>query len=288
MKTIHLLGFLFILFTGSVFAQSKIIEEVVIVPVSVPNAFGKINNHNVIVTIFRDSERKKSPYLILNHGRSGSAEERAKLGRAKYSAASKFFVDLGFVVIVPTRGGYGETGGEDTEYSGGCTFPNYPNVFNAAIDTSKTVLHALSVKPYIDFTKGIAVGQSFGGTTAVGLSASDLPGLVAAFNFAGGGGGNPVKSPAYPCRADLLEKLFASYGAKSKVPVYWVYSVNDKYWGEKLPKEWFEAFIKAGGKGKFYSLPAYKNDGHLSFTGNTEAWKPFFEATINSLGLATK
>ncbi|MDN3987556.1 dienelactone hydrolase family protein [Zwartia vadi] len=288
MKTMHLLGFFSLLITASAFAQSKIVEEVVTVPVSVQNAYGEINNHNVIVTIFRDSDRNKSPYLILNHGRSGSAEERAKLGRAKYSVASKFFVDQGFVVIVPTRGGYGETGGVDTEYSGDCTFPNYPNVFNAAIHTSKTVLQALSMKSYIDFTKGIAVGQSFGGATAVGLAASELPGLVATFNFAGGGGGNPIKRPASPCRADLLEKLFASYGAKSKVPVYWIYSVNDKYWGEKLPKEWFEAFIKAGGNGKFYSLPAYKNDGHPSFTGNAEAWKPIFESTIKSLGFFNK
>lgn len=147
MKTKHLFSFFFFTLISSVSAQPNIIEEVVTVPIAVENAYGKVNNHNVIVTIFRDSDRKKSPYLILNHGRSGSAEERAKLGRAKYTAASEFFVEQGFVVIVPTRGGYGETGGEDTEYSGGCSFPNYPNVFKAAIDTSKAVFNALGGKP---------------------------------------------------------------------------------------------------------------------------------------------
>jgi dienelactone hydrolase len=285
---IKLFGLLLLTFSSSIFAQSKLIEEVITIPVSVQNAHGKINNHNVIVTIFRDANRKKSPYLILNHGRSGSAAERAKMGRARYSGTSKFFVDQGFVVIVPTRGGYGETGGEDTEFNSNCSFPNYPSVFKAAIDTSTTVLKGLSDKSYIDFTKGIAVGQSFGGATSVGLSSSDLPGLVAAFNFAGGGGGDPVNKPAYPCRSDLLEKLFASYGAKNKVPVYWLYSVNDKYWGEKLPKEWFKAFTNAGGKGKFYSLPAFKNDGHASFTGNADAWKPIFAETVKSLGFVTQ
>lgn len=187
-------GFFIFSLTCSAFAQTTLVEEVVTVPVSVQNSYGKIHNHNVIVTIFRDANRQKSPYLILNHGRSGLSAERAKMGRAKYSDASKFFVEQGFVVIVPTRGGYGETGGEDTELNIGCSFPNYPSVYKAAIDTSITVLKGLSDKSYIDFTKGIAVGQSFGGTTAVGLSSSDLPGLLAAFNFAGGGGGDPVNT----------------------------------------------------------------------------------------------
>lgn len=266
-------------------AQTKIVEEILTIPVSVLNSYGNVHQHNVVVTIFRDAQRTRSPYLILNHGRSGSATERAKLGRARYTAISKYFVELGFAVIVPTRGGYGVTGGEDSEFNGGCSFPNYPSVFKAATDTSIAVMDHLKNNPYIDFDKGIAVGQSFGGTTAVNLSTQNIPGLKASFNFAGGGGGDPVNKPAYPCRSDLLEKLFAGYGAGSKVPVYWFYSMNDKYWGEKLPKEWFDAFIRAGGKGKFYSLPAYKEDGHLSFTGNADAWKPYFEQTIQSLGL---
>jgi len=267
------------------FAQSKIVEEIITVPVSVQNTYGNTHTHNVVVTLFREASRNQSPYIILNHGRSGSASERAKLGRARYSALSKYFVELGFIVIVPTRGGYGVTAGEDSEFSGGCSFPNYPAVFKAATDTSIAIMHRLKDNPYIDFGKGIAVGQSFGGATSVSLSTQDIPGLKASFNFAGGSGGDPVKRIASPCRPDLLEKLYAGYGAKSKVPTYWLYSVNDKYWGEKLPKDWFDAFIRAGGKGKFFSLPPYKEDGHSSFTGNSDAWKPIFKETLQSLSL---
>ena len=64
----------------------------------------------------------------------------------------------------------------------------------------------------------------------------------------------------------------------------WFYSVNDKYWGEKLPKDWFAAFQKAGGKGRFVNLPAYKDDGHSIFNGNPESWTSDFEKFTREIG----
>jgi hypothetical protein len=66
--------------------------------------------------------------------------------------------------------------------------------------------------------------------------------------------------------------------------ILWLYSVNDKFWGEQLPKDWFAAFQKAGGKGQFISLPAYKEDGHSIFRGDLNAWKNDFEKFIKEIG----
>jgi hypothetical protein len=51
-----------------------------------------------------------------------------------------------------------------------------------------------------------------------------------------------------------------------------------------LPKDWFAAFQKAGGKGQFISLPAYKEDGHSIFRGDLNAWKNDFEKFIKEIG----
>lgn len=51
------------------------------------------------------------------------------------------------------------------------------------------VLRSAASLPYVDLTPGIVVGQSFGGMTSIALSTKAVPGLVAAVNFAGGGGG---------------------------------------------------------------------------------------------------
>jgi predicted peptidase len=94
------------------------------------------------------------------------------------------------------------------------------------------VLKHLAGYPYLNAARGIVVGQSFGGATAIALSAREVPGMVAAVNFAGGGGGDPVGHPGVPCSAYRMTAMFRSYGTTAKVPTLWLYSENDQFWGK--------------------------------------------------------
>ena len=273
------------LFCNSSFA--RIIEEIIEVPVSVSNSNFTNNpkfEQKITVTIWRDDSVKKSPYLLFSHGRAGTDQERGKFGRSSEKRNSEYFVSKGFTVILPTRIGYGVSGGPDADYSGACGNKNYLEARKVTIDQSKQVLNHVFDFSYIDRTKGIVVGQSVGGFTTIGLSAENIPGLKGAINFAGGDGGDPIKSAEKPCGDYLIKDTFAKYGASNKVPTLWLYSVNDKFWGEQLPKDWFAAFQKAGGKGQFISLPAYKEDGHSIFRGDLNAWKNDFEKFIKEIG----
>lgn len=273
------------LFCNSSFA--RIIEEIIEVPVSVSNSNFTNNpkfEQKITVTIWRDDAIKKAPYLLFSHGRAGTDQEREKFGRSSEKRNSEYFVSKGFTVILPTRIGYGVSGGPDADYSGACGNKNYLEARKVAIDQSKQVLNHVFDFSYIDRTKGIVVGQSVGGFTTIGLSAENISGLKGAINFAGGDGGDPIKSAEKPCGDYLIKDTFAKYGASNKVPTLWLYSVNDKFWGEQLPKDWFAAFQKAGGKGQFISLPAYKEDGHSIFRGDLNAWKNDFEKFIKEIG----
>jgi dienelactone hydrolase len=273
------------LFCNSSFA--RIIEEIIEVPVSVSNSNFSNNpkfEQKITVTIWRDDSVKKSPYLLFSHGRAGTDQERGKFGRSSEKRNSEYFVSKGFAVILPTRIGYGVSGGPDADYSGACGNKNYLEARKVAIDQSKQVLNHVFDFSYIDRTKGIVVGQSVGGFTTIGLSAENISGLKGAINFAGGDGGDPIKSAEKPCGDYLIKDTFVNYGASNKVPTLWLYSVNDKFWGEQLPKDWFAAFQKAGGKGQFISLPAYKEDGHSIFRGDLNAWKNDFEKFIKEIG----
>ncbi len=273
------------LFCNSSFA--RIIEEIIEVPVSVSNSNFTNNpkfEQKITVTIWRDDSIKKAPYLLFSHGRAGTDQERGKFGRSSEKRNSEYFVSKGFTVILPTRIGYGVSGGPDADYSGACGNKNYLEARKVAIDQSKQVLNHVFDFSYIDRTKGIVVGQSVGGFTTIGLSAENISGLKGAINFAGGDGGDPIKSAEKPCGDYLIKDTFAKYGASNKVPTLWLYSVNDKFWGEQLPKDWFAAFQKAGGKGQFISLPAYKEDGHSIFRGDLNAWKNDFEKFIKEIG----
>jgi dienelactone hydrolase len=260
-------------------AHGRVVEEAITLRTEVRDVRGRSYSHPFQVTIYRDDAwTSRQPFMILNHGRAGKTADRAKTALTPYGPNARYFVSRGFVVFAPLRIGYGATGGPDVEDSGTCNGKVYPPVYEAAAQQSLAVIDHAKAQPFVDIRRGLVVGQSFGGTTALTLAAKDVPGVLGAVNFAGGGGGNPIDSPEQPCRTDLLRALFADYGKTARIPTLWVYSENDRYWGPKLPREWFDGFIASGGKGRFVTLPPYKQDGHPSFTGQPDAWRPQFEA----------
>jgi len=260
--------------------QAATIEDVIKVPVVLETHFDghrQAVRQDIVVTVFRDDQRRMSPYLVLNHGRLSSAADRAAYGRVRYSENSRYLVSRGFAVLVPTRIGYGVTGGPDVEYSGPCNKKDYAVGFDAAADQVVAVLARARTLPGVDLSHGIVVGASFGGMTAIKLTTMALPGLAAGVNFSGGVGGDPKRRPENPCSPNQLNQLYRSYGSAAKVPSLWLYSTNDRYWGAQLPHQWFQSFVDAGGNARFVQLPPYGDDGHKSFTDNPPAWKPAVE-----------
>lgn len=262
---------------------AALVEEIIELPVTAQTVYGQTVSQNIAVTIWRDDARDKAPFLVLNHGRPATADRIASMARQRYSANSKYFVERGFVVLIPTRLGYGHAG-SDVEYAGPCRDRTYTGVFRTAAEQTLSVLRHAKTLPYVDSTRGILVGQSVGGAVTLALASLNVEGVAAAVNFAGGAGGNPEASPERPCRPELLEKTFSDYARTAKVPTLWLYSENDRYWGPHLPKKWFDAFVAGGGRAKFVQLPAFKADGHPSFTANAAAWKPAFEEFLRSAG----
>ena len=154
-----------------------------------------------------------------------------KLGRARYATAARYFTDAGFVVAVPVRLGYGATGGPDLENSGPCGDRRFTPMFNRAASEIAQVIEAMARRPDVDPANVVALGQSVGGGSTVALAAAGPAGVRAAINFAGGSGGDPVKSPGKPCGPERLQETYAGYAATTRMPMLWIYTENDLYWG---------------------------------------------------------
>ncbi len=256
-------------------AAAKIVEDKRWVAATVVNGAGKHVSRQIMVTIFYDDAAPQPyPALILNHGRATTARGHQELGRAQYSEISRWFAERGFIVAVPTRIGYGVTGGEDVESSGACANRNYPPAYAAGAAQTLTVLEYLRGWKEVAKDRAVIMGQSFGGAIAVTVAAMNIAGVQAAINFAGGGGGNPDTHPAKPCSPDRLKQLFSDYGKTARIPALWIYTENDKYFGPKLPRQWFDAFKASGGIGEFVLYAPNGSDGHGLFIHAPDIWKP--------------
>lgn len=257
-------------------------ETVFKLPTTVKDYRGATITGDMTVTQFKPDGAGPFPIAILLHGRG---PHRDATPRFRYSQAAAYLVHRGFAVWLPTRLGYGESGLDpDPESSGACSKKDYPPGYQAAATSALDVIAYARKQPFADPTRIIVFGQSYGGTTAITLAARHPDGVLAAINFAGGGGGNPETHPGAPCHPQRLEDMFASYGATSRMPTLWVYTHNDQWMGSVAPKRWFAAYAKSGGTGEFAAMPDFGNDGHALFATGFPVWRPLVDKFLASVG----
>ena len=262
-------------------------EEVIRTPVTLTDMYGRTETRSMPVTVLRPAGEGVHPLVVFNHGRA-VGDKRAAQGRARFEHAARYLVGKGFVVMVPTRIGYWETYGEfDPEYSGTCSRRSFGPQHTAV---SEQVLAAVALAqklPYVDVSRWLVAGQSVGGLTAVATVGRNPPGLMGGVNFSGGSGGNPDATPGSPCRPEFLGQHWAHLAKTAAAPMLWLYWQNDLYWGEDVPKQWHQAWVKAGGKADFKSLPSIAGDGHLGLDRDMDHWLPLVDAFLNNLGFTS-
>lgn len=266
---------------------AQLLELSLNVPVRVARPSGTEVQQTIVVTVIREAGWQRRPFILLQHGRASSSAAFAAMGRQNYPANSRYFAARGFVVLVPTRIGYGVSGGPDVEYTGDCQDKQFAAGIAPAVSESRQILAYAATLPYVDATRGLVVGESFGGLIALAVASSDTPGVIGAVNISGGDGGDSVRHPDRPCRPDQLRATLARLGGTNRLPTLWMYSGNDRLWGPAYPQQWYRAFRQAGGRGSFVTLPADKNNGHYIFNRNAPAWHPAFETFTARLGLAS-
>jgi dienelactone hydrolase len=254
--------------------DSKLNEQVIMLPIQSGS-----NAVELQTTIFRPPGDGPFPVLIMNHGKARGNPHKQE--RERFLFLSKEFVKRGYAVVVPMRTGFAHSSGEYMD--DGCNFSL--NGQNQADDVQGVVDYLLK-QPWVDTSRLLLAGQSYGGMTALALASRSIPGIRGLINFAGG-----LRTDSGPCRwKDALISAFNDYGSTSHVPSLWFYGVNDSYFNPALANALHDAYTHAGGVAKLVAFGPFKQDAH-ALSGSRDGvhiWWPETERFLKQIGMPTE
>lgn len=233
--------------------------------------------------VVRPDDGRRHPLVVISHGAPRKAEDRIGMHARGQLSKAREFARRGWVAVAVMRRGYGNSEGEYAESSGRCDSPDYEKSGRTSADDIRQTIAQMAKKSYVDASKVLAVGQSAGGFATVALTADPPPGLVAAISFAGGRGST---KPDQVCTEARLVEAFRTFGRASRVPMLWVYTQNDHFFGPSLARRFHGAFTEAGGRAQFIAAPDFGTDGHYLFsTKGAPLWTRHVEQFLAAQGL---
>jgi len=226
-------------------------------------------------TIFRPRGDGPFPVVIINHGKQEGNPHFQN--RFRPEPAALYFLDRGYLVVVPMRQGFSHSTGK---YIGaGCNVES--NGISQAHD-DEAVLAYLAKLPYADHDRILVVGVSHGGWTSLALGALHPSGVKGLVNFAGG-----LRQEDCVAWESALARAAGSYGRRTEVPSLWLYGDNDTYFSARTFAAMFRAYTAGGGHAKLVDYGEFGNDAHLLFVSREgrEVWEPQVTAFLKEIGL---
>src|SRR5436309_12485433 len=253
----------------------RLVEEKVRIPAA--------NGRTIAATILRPDAQGPFGAVVLNHGVSASARERARESSDLLINAAAVFARRGFVVVMPLRRGFGATGGEMAEDPGSCSNPDYFTAEGKAAEDVMAAYDYARALPYVDGNRMILAGQSAGGMVSLFTAGTRQPqGLQAVLAFAAGRGGDPDINPGLPCAIEPVARVFDMIGKSIRVPVLMNYSENDLFFSPKVSRQWFDRLNATWQDAEYALQPAFGKDGHYLFgdTLGVRYWLPTVETFL--------
>lgn len=256
--------------TGKPFPYTRTVERV-------PTPWLEAGNAQTLeMVVYRPTGQGPFPTMVFNHGSTG-AGDRPEWFKLTWSSpeVGRYFTDKGWQVVFPQRRGRGRSDGlydegfepDRSRYS--CKAAHaLPGLDRAMVDLDAVMAH-LRTQADVDMQRLLIGGVSRGGILSVAYAGTHVEQkFLGVLNFAGGWVGERC--------ADAGDINIASFrrGAAFPRPVLWMYGARDSFYSLEHSRRSFDAFIAAGGKGRFVTLaPPHGVDGHYIHT-QPALWEP--------------
>ncbi|HJQ60125.1 MAG TPA: alpha/beta fold hydrolase [Vineibacter sp.] len=224
--------------------------------------------------VYRPRDDSPRRLVVINHGAPASGPATAP--QPRFAAPAAWFVERGYVVVVPQRRGYGETGGRYNESYGNCDNADFVGAGREGARDIAAAVGFMRQRSFVRHDGVVIVGQSAGGWATLAYASLNPPGVAALLNMAGGRGGWRNNTPNNNCSPQNLVRGAGEFGRTARVPTLWLYAENDSFFDPGLSRRMAEAYQQAGGVVEFRLLPAFGKDGHALFgaADGAPVWSP--------------
>lgn len=269
----NVLAFALVVVHRSVHAQqtdASIGETVLNVPKK-----GAIFTTELETTVFKPEGQGPFPLVVINHGKA-LGDPRFQ-SRYRPTLAVRWFMQRGYVVVVPMRQGFSKSSG--SYIGGGCNVESNGRV---QAEDVKAVLDYFTAQSFVDKSNILVMGQSHGGWTTLALGTLSYPGVKGLVNFAGG-----LKQENCSSWESVLATAAGSYGKETSLPSLWFYGDNDSFFPVATWRSMSEQYSRAGGKAHAIAFGTFESDSHALFGSRNgqSIWQPEVSAFLQQVGL---
>lgn len=239
---------------------------------------GRLLPVDLETTLFRPPAEGPFPVVVINHGKA-SGNNRLQ-ARNRPMPAVRELLQRGYVVVVPMRQGFSNSGGRAV--GEGC---NIAANGDAQAEDVRAVVAWLVRQPWVDAQRMVMMGQSHGGLATLAYARDPHPGFKLFVNFAGG-----LRYQDGSCNwQQSLVDAFGRYGASTRVPSMWFYGANDSYFPPDVIRPAHAAYVAGGGPAEMIEYGDFGSDAHALFGSarGLPIWWPRVEERLKSAGLPT-
>jgi len=226
-------------------------------------------------TIYKPEGDGPFPIVVINHGKA-TGDPRFQ-ERNRPHIAVRYFMQRGYVVVVPMRQGFSKSTGN---YIGaGCNVESNGRV---QAEDVQAVLDHVAAQQYADKNNILVLGQSHGGWTTLAFGTLNYPGVKGLVNFAGG-----LRQEQCAAWESTLARSAGSYGQETKLPSIWFYGDNDSYFNSTTFHRMHDAYVSKGGRATLIAYGKFGDDAHRMFTSRSAEpiWQPVVSRFLREIGL---